>query len=149
MSGHQVQMIEKCPLDLTAQHSLVTLARAIGLAVPQHPWKVSKKIWRSVCPSYPRKCFPFQILYFLTITVLFLCYRSDWMSQEINLLACDWNGHHPWSALSFSWRSHISCEESSPGLPRDLTNNFPYCSDIPDGPWPVSTVLSYPFSPTW
>lgn len=74
MSGHQVQIIEKCPLDLAARHSLLTLARAIGLAVPQHPRKVwfqvSNKIWRSICLSYPRKCFPFQILYFLTITVL-------------------------------------------------------------------------------
>lgn len=103
----------------------------------------------STCSSYPRKCFPFLILYFLIRATLFLLYRSDWMSQEIGTLACDWNGHHPQSALNFPRRSHISCKEPSTSLLGDLTNNFPYRPDTPDGPRPVSPVLSHPFPPTW
>lgn len=82
------------------------LGKSFSWAAPQHPWKVGfqsviKFEGQFVHPIL-ETCFPFQVLYFLTITVLFLCYRSDWMSQKINLLACDWNGHHPRSALNFS-----------------------------------------------
>lgn len=127
---------DSTPLSLESLHNKITHVKII-------------KFIRSICLSHPRKCFPFQILYFLTIDILFLLYRSDWVSQEIDILACDRNGHHPRSALNFPWRSHISCKEPSTSLLGDITNNFPYCSDSPDGPWPVSTVLSYLFPPTW
>lgn len=101
----------------------------------------------STCPPCTNKYFP--VIYFSAIVVLFLFDRSDWMPQEISLLACDWNGHHPGSALNIPWRSHISCEEPSPGLVRDIANNLPYCSDALDGPGTVSVVLSHLFPPTW